>query len=104
MNGKLDSAYSYHAACRMQQRGIAPELVDMLLNIGRSAYHQGRELVYLDRKGVAMLQAEYGLPAECCQRNAASGCAVTIWSCKTARLSPSVIKPLTSNAIVTEAL
>ena len=57
MNGKLDSAYSHHAACRMQQRGIAPELVDMLLNIGRSAYHQGRELVYLDRKGVAMLQA-----------------------------------------------
>ena len=63
MNGKLDSAYSHHAACRMQQRGIAPELVELLLNIGRSSYHQGRELVYLDRKGVAMLQAEYGLPA-----------------------------------------
>ncbi|WP_429102431.1 DUF4258 domain-containing protein [Aeromonas veronii] len=68
MNGKLDSAYSHHAACWMQQRGIAPELVDRLLSLGRSAYHQGRELVYLDRKGVAMLQAEYGLPAECCQR------------------------------------
>ena len=68
MNGKLDSAYSHHAACRMQQRGIAPELVELLLNIGRSSYHQGRELVYLDRKGVTMLQAEYGLPAECCQR------------------------------------
>ncbi len=23
MNGKLDSAYSHHAACRMQQHGIA---------------------------------------------------------------------------------
>ncbi|WP_368192350.1 DUF4258 domain-containing protein [Aeromonas sp. s8] len=68
MNGKLDSAYSHHAACRMQQRGIAPELVELLLSIGRSAYRQGRELVYLDRKGVAMLQAEYGVPAECCQR------------------------------------
>jgi hypothetical protein len=68
MNGKLDSAYSHHAACRMQQRGIAPELVELLLSIGRSAYHQGRELVYLDRKGVAMLQAEYGVPEECCQR------------------------------------
>ena len=68
MNGKLVSAYSHHAACRMQQRGIAPERVDLLLSIGRSAYHQGRELVYLDRKGVAMLQAGCGLPAECCQR------------------------------------
>ncbi|MBL0629003.1 DUF4258 domain-containing protein [Aeromonas jandaei] len=68
MNGKLDSAYSHHAACRMQQRGIAPELVELLLSIGRSFYHQGRELVYLDRKGVTMLQAEYGVPAECCQR------------------------------------
>ncbi|MFM5447425.1 DUF4258 domain-containing protein [Aeromonas veronii] len=68
MNGKLDSAYSHHAACRMQQRGIAPELVELLLIIGRSSYHQGRELVYLDRKGVTMLQAEYGVPAECCQR------------------------------------
>ena len=45
MNGKLDSAYSHHAACRMQQRGIAPELVELLLSIGRSSYHQGRELV-----------------------------------------------------------
>ncbi|MCX4039898.1 hypothetical protein OR606_06745 [Aeromonas hydrophila] len=33
MNGKLDSAYSHHAACRMQQRGIAPELVELLLSI-----------------------------------------------------------------------
>lgn len=68
MNGKLDSAYSHHAACRMQQRGIAPELVELLLSIGRSAYHRGRELVYLDRKALAMLQAEYGVPAEYCQR------------------------------------
>ncbi|EPX9364929.1 DUF4258 domain-containing protein [Aeromonas veronii] len=99
MNGKLVSAYSHHAACRMQQRGIAPELVELLLSIGRSSYHQGRELVYLDRKSVTMLQAGTE-----CQRNAASGCAVTIWYCKTVRLSPSVIKPPTSNAIVTEAL
>ncbi|MCV3290712.1 DUF4258 domain-containing protein [Aeromonas media] len=68
MNGKLDSAYSHHAACRMQQRGIDPEWVELLLSSGRSAYHQGREVVYLDRKGVAMLQAECGLPAQCCQR------------------------------------
>lgn len=40
MNGKLVSAYSHHAACRMQQRGIAPELVELLLSIGRSSYHQ----------------------------------------------------------------
>ena len=100
MNGKLDSAYSHHAACRMQQRGIAPELVELLLSIGRSAYHQGRELVYLDRKGVGRCCK----PSTECQRNAASGCAVTIWSCKTARLLPPVIKPPTSNAIVTEAL
>ena len=68
MNGKLDGAYSHHAACRMQQRGIASELVELLLSIGRSAYHQERELVYLDRKGLVMLQAECGLPTEYCQR------------------------------------
>ncbi|WP_139692775.1 DUF4258 domain-containing protein [Aeromonas sobria] len=45
MNGKLDGAYSNHAACRMQQRGIASELVELLLSIGRSVYHQGRELL-----------------------------------------------------------
>ncbi|MDX7900529.1 DUF4258 domain-containing protein [Aeromonas media] len=99
MNGKLDTTYSHHASCRMQQRGIAPELVEMLLQIGCSAYHKGRELVYLDRKGLAILQAEYGLPAKCCQRLRRHYLA-----CKTARLSPSLIKPLTSNAIVTEAL
>ena len=32
MNGKLDSAYSHHAACRMQQRGIDPEWVELLLS------------------------------------------------------------------------
>ncbi|MFQ2433357.1 DUF4258 domain-containing protein [Aeromonas caviae] len=68
MNGKLDTTYSHHASCRMQQRGIAPELVEMLLQIGCSVYHKGRELVYLDRKGLAILQAEWGLPAEFCQR------------------------------------
>ncbi|MGL4715306.1 MAG: DUF4258 domain-containing protein [Aeromonas sp.] len=68
MNGKLDIAYSAHASCRMQQRGIDPELVETLLSVGRSAYHQGRELVYLDRKGLATLQAESALPPGFCQR------------------------------------
>ncbi|MGL5497442.1 MAG: DUF4258 domain-containing protein [Aeromonas sobria] len=68
MNGKLDSAYSHHAACRMQQRGTASELVELLLSIGRSVYHQGRELVYLDRRGLAMLQIGCGLSAQFCQR------------------------------------
>ncbi|HHQ4775088.1 TPA: DUF4258 domain-containing protein [Aeromonas veronii] len=42
--------------------------MELLLSIGRSAYHEGRDLVYLDRKGLAMLQASWGLPAEFCQR------------------------------------
>ena len=66
MNGKLDSAYSHHAACRMPQRGIDPEWVELLLGSGRSAYHQGREVVYLDRKGVAMLVK----PSADCPHNA----------------------------------
>ncbi|MFQ2221453.1 DUF4258 domain-containing protein [Aeromonas enteropelogenes] len=68
MNGKLDTTYRHHASCRMQQGGISPELVEILLNIGRSAYHQGRERVYLDRKGLAMLQVEWGLTVAFCQR------------------------------------
>lgn len=68
MNGKLDTTYRHHASCRMRQGGISPELVEILLNIGRSAYQQGRERGYLDRKGLAMLQVEWGLTVAFCQR------------------------------------
>lgn len=68
MNGKLDIAYSHHASCRMQQRGITPETVNTLLSVGRSCYHQGREVVYLDRKGLNALQACCELTPEACTR------------------------------------
>ena len=68
MNGKLDIAYSHHASCRMQQRGITPEAVNTLLSVGRSCYHQGREVVYLDRKGLNALQSCCELTPEACTR------------------------------------
>ena len=46
-----------HARTRMQQRGIRPEVVEVLLAFGRGRYlHQGgREVVFFDKKAKARL-------------------------------------------------
>ena len=50
--------FSQHAITRMQQRGISGEAVELLLDYGRSSYHKGSEVVYLDRRSrSALLQS-----------------------------------------------
>jgi hypothetical protein len=46
-----------HARARMQQRGIRPEMVEALLDFGRSRHLRqgGRELVFFDKKAKAHL-------------------------------------------------
>ena len=60
--------YSHHALRRMQQRGIAAAAVDTLLTFGRTSYHQGREVVYLDRTAFRQLQAGGELTPQECER------------------------------------
>lgn len=41
--------FSHHATVRMQQRGIRPEVLDVLLSYGRHSHVQrGRTIVYMD--------------------------------------------------------
>lgn len=49
-----------HARTRMQQRGIRPEVLEALLDFGRSRHlHSGgREVVYFDKKAKARLARE----------------------------------------------
>jgi len=50
--------YSQHAMTRMQQRGITPKAVELLLAYGRASYHRGREVVFFDRQAQQVLQQE----------------------------------------------
>jgi hypothetical protein len=50
-----------HAAVRMQQRGICPEMLDALLHFGREVHVAGgRDLVFFDKRARARL-AKTGL-------------------------------------------
>ena len=58
--------FSQHAITRMQQRGISGEAVELLLDYGRSSYHKGSEVVYLDRRSrSALLQSGALIHAQC---------------------------------------
>ena len=52
------SPLSSHARARMQQRGIAPDALDMLLSYGREAYdHHGAVILYMDKAAQRRLAA-----------------------------------------------
>ena len=58
--------FSQHAITRMQQRGVSGEAIELLLNYGRSSYHKGSEVVYLDRRSrSALLQSGALSHAQC---------------------------------------
>lgn len=42
--------YTPHASIRKQQRGISDIMIDVVLEYGRSEYHHGKEIVYLDKR------------------------------------------------------
>lgn len=48
--------FSQHATTRMQQRGISPQAVELLLAYGRSSYHRGREVLFFDSQARRALQ------------------------------------------------
>lgn len=51
--------FTEHARARMQQRGIAPAAIEILLSYGRSSHdHRGCELVYFDKAARARLVRE----------------------------------------------
>ena len=57
-------ALSPHAQARMQQRGIRPEAIDLLLDYGRErhVHDRGREIVFFDkaaRKRLASANPEF---------------------------------------------
>ena len=50
-----------HARARMQQRGIAPDALEQLLEFGREAHdHRGAVLVYFDKAARRRLAREAG--------------------------------------------
>lgn len=52
------SPLSFHARSRMQQRGIGPEALDLLLSYGREAYdHHGAVILYMDKAAQKRLAA-----------------------------------------------
>ena len=58
--------FSQHALHRMQQRGIRNVDVEHLLAFGKSSFHRGREIVFLDRRAWNRLTASGELaPADC---------------------------------------
>ncbi len=51
-----------HAACRMQQRGIKPETIEILLESGaRERDHRGGTILYIDKPARRRLRDQYGL-------------------------------------------
>ena len=57
---------SQHAMVRMQQRGIQPHDVEVLLQFGHSVFHRGREVVSFDRRSwQALLDGQVVSPARC---------------------------------------
>lgn len=61
-------SYSQHAIHRMQQRGIKAESVETLLAFGRFCYHEGREIVFIDKRAMRALQHNSQLTAGDCDR------------------------------------
>jgi hypothetical protein len=50
------SWFTEHARTRMQQRGISPAAIEVLLSYGRSSHdHRGCEVVYFDKPARAQL-------------------------------------------------
>jgi len=54
--------FTQHAKARMQQRGIKPQWVDLVLEYGREVYQQGRHSysVSLEKLGIQKLKTTYG--------------------------------------------
>ena len=54
-------SFTRHALIRMQQRGIRAEVVESLLDFGRSAHdHRGAEIVFFDKAARRQLACERG--------------------------------------------
>lgn len=52
---------SQHAACRMQQRGIKPETMEILLEYGSKEHdHHGSTILYFDKPARQRLLHQYG--------------------------------------------
>jgi hypothetical protein len=52
------SPLSFHARTRMQQRGIGPDALELLLSYGREAYdHHGAVILYMDKAAQKRLAA-----------------------------------------------
>jgi hypothetical protein len=51
---------SRHAQQRLQQRAVAPDAIDVLLDYGREVRSRGASLFYLDRASRARLAHELG--------------------------------------------
>ena len=57
----MRSDLTFHARARMQQRGIAPEALECLLEYGREAFdHRGGVIVYLDKAARRRIAREEG--------------------------------------------
>ncbi len=49
-----------HAEVRMQQRGIPPLVVDLLLRFGRTEHRGGAEIRFFDKKGRKQVESYTG--------------------------------------------
>jgi hypothetical protein len=63
------SWFTEHARARMQQRGISPAAIELLLSYGRSAHdHRGCEVVYFDKPARARLAKHHPAAAREAER------------------------------------
>lgn len=54
-------SFTRHALIRMQQRGIHADVVESLLDFGRTAHdHRGAEIVFFDKAARRRLAREHG--------------------------------------------
>jgi len=52
---------THHARVRMQQRGIAPSALELLMDYGRASHdHHGRVLVHMDANSRRSVLRDYG--------------------------------------------
>ncbi len=55
--------FSEHAQQRINQRGISPFVVDLIMEFGDVEYHQGKEIFRISRKAERRLDAYLGAMA-----------------------------------------
>lgn len=57
----MDSPLTVHARARMQQRGISPTAIELLLDFGRETHdHRGCRIVHFDKRSRRRVQRALG--------------------------------------------